>query len=134
MSTVDRATILIVDDDVTLARAFAQVLGGHGYDVRLAGGAEEALRELDRSRPDAILLDLRMPLINGLGFLYRIRAMAAYQSTPVIVITGDSTLGKEVLVELGELGAQVHFKPITVNDLLATTDALVRRRGLVFGE
>ncbi len=129
MSTVDSPTILIVDDDVTLARAFAQVLVGHGYDVRLAGGAEEAFRELDRSRPDAILLDLRMPMINGLGFLYRIRAMDAYRSTPVVVITADSTVGEDLLAELGELGAHVHFKPITVNDLLATTDALVRRRG-----
>ena len=77
--TADPVTskILIVDDDESVTQTFASMLRLEGYQVRTAITAENGLRVAEESRPDAIILDLRMPLVDGLGFLRRLRARAA---------------------------------------------------------
>jgi CheY-like chemotaxis protein len=64
---------LVVDDDegVRLMLARALMMDGHG--VAVAATAEEALHKIEQGRPDVILLDLRMPVINSVGLLYRLR-------------------------------------------------------------
>jgi DNA-binding response OmpR family regulator len=124
----DGANILIVDDDVVLARAFSLALKGAGYQPRPAHSAEEALRQLEMSPPDAIILDFRMPMINGVGFLYRLRNQPQYEHTPVMVVTGESWLTDEVREELRILGAEVRLKPIGIDDLLNWTRVLVAGR------
>ena len=124
----DRANILIVDDDVVLARAFSLALKGAGYQPRPAHSAEEALRELETSPPDAIILDFRMPMINGVGFLYRLRNQPRYEHIPVMVVTGETLLTDEVREELRVLGAEVRLKPIGIDDLVAWTSRLVEGR------
>jgi CheY-like chemotaxis protein len=68
--------------------------------VLIARNAEQALRELDQTRPDAVIVDLRMPLVNGLGLLYRIRSREPHQHLLVLVMTGDAALSDETLAEL----------------------------------
>ena len=68
------ASILIVDDDEAVTQTFARMLKLEGYAVRTALNAETGLREAQEYQPDAIILDLRMPLMDGLGFLRRLRA------------------------------------------------------------
>jgi DNA-binding response OmpR family regulator len=119
------ATVLVVDDDVILARAFARALTGAGYRVQTAHNAEEALRALPSAPPDAIIVDFRMPLINGIGFLYRLREQQAHHRTPVMVITGDALLSDEIRSELRELGAELRLKPVGLEDLLAATRQLL---------
>jgi CheY-like chemotaxis protein len=118
-------TVLIVDDDVTLARAFCLALGGAGYRPRAVHSAEDALRELATAAPDAIILDFRMPMINGLGFLYRLRSQPQYVRTPVMVVTGESALSDEERDELRMLGAELQFKPIGLDALLHATSMLL---------
>jgi DNA-binding response OmpR family regulator len=120
-----RPTILIVDDDVVLARAYALALGTQGYTVKTAHTAEAALNEVRMSPPDAIILDYRMPMINGAGFLYRLRAHAESQQIPVLVITGETTFDEEVLQEFKELGARIRQKPIGLDAFLDATRELV---------
>jgi CheY-like chemotaxis protein len=67
------AKILIVDDDEGVTQTFARMLRLEGYQVQTAVSAETGLVEAEESRPDAIILDLRMPLVDGLGF-WRLRA------------------------------------------------------------
>src|SRR5579872_4582304 len=67
------ARILIVDDDATICQTFAAALTHEGYAVRVATTPTEALKQLAIETPHAILLDLDMPFINGVGFLYRLR-------------------------------------------------------------
>jgi DNA-binding response OmpR family regulator len=119
------ATILIVDDDVVLARAFALALVRAGYRAHAAHSAEEALRELKAAPPDAIVLDFRMPMINGVGFLYRLREQPTYRHIPVMVVTGESLLPDDVREELQILGAEILQKPLGVAQLLASTRALL---------
>ena len=123
-----RATVLIVDDDPVATETFARVLKLEGYDVRTALDAETGLREAQVSHLDAILLDLRMPLVDGLAFLQRLRAREDQGKTPVAIVTGDYFLDETVSNELRGLGAKVYFKPLWLEDLIRITQALVPLR------
>ena len=69
MAETVTSKILIVDDDEGVTQTFARMLRLEGYQVRTAVSAETGLREAAVNHPDAIILDLRMPLLDGLGFL-----------------------------------------------------------------
>jgi two-component system response regulator PrrA len=112
------ATILIVDDDEGVTQTFARMLRLEGYQVRTAVNAESGLRAAEESRPDAIILDLRMPLVDGLGFLRRLRTYAEQRSTPVAIVTGDYFLDEAVSTELQQLGAELRYKPLWLEDLV----------------
>lgn len=120
--------LLIVDDDLSTTQTFAQILKLEGYDVRTAATAESGLREIEAGRPDAIILDLRMPFINGLGLLYRLRAGEPHRQTPVVIVTGDQCLDDAVIRELRDLGAEVRFKPLWLEDLVDVARSLVQAR------
>jgi DNA-binding response OmpR family regulator len=112
------AKILIVDDDEGVTQTFARMLRLEGYQVSTAFSAENGLRAAEESQPDAIILDLRMPLVDGLGFLRRLRAKAEQRATPVAIVTGDYFLEDEISNELRELGAELRFKPMWLEDLV----------------
>ena len=121
-------TVLIVDDDPAVTQTFARMLTLEGYAVRTAGSAEAGLHEAQVSDPDAILLDLRMPVVDGLAFLRQLRAREHQRETPVAIVTGDYFFDDTVSNELRELGAKVYFKPIWLDDLIHITQALVNVR------
>jgi len=112
------ARILIVDDDDGVTQTFARMLRLEGYQVRTAATAETGLLAVSESHPDAIILDLRMPLVDGLGFLRRLRAREEERATPVAIVTGDYFLEDDVSSELRSLGAELRFKPMWLEDLL----------------
>ena len=118
--------ILIVDDDEGVAQSFARMLRLEGYDVRTALNAELGLREAAESEPDAIILDLRMPLLDGLGFLKRLRAQEKQQGVPVAIVTGDYFLDDNISAELRNLGAELKFKPLWLEDLVGLARNLLR--------
>jgi DNA-binding response OmpR family regulator len=118
--------ILIVDDDEGVTQTFARMLRLEGYQVRTAVSAETGLREAEHSRPDAIILDLRMPLVDGLGFLRRLRAHDQQRLVPVAIVTGDYFLDDSVSTELRELGAELRFKPLWLEDLVGLARNLLK--------
>ncbi len=122
------ATILIVDDDEGVTQTFARMLRLEGYQVRTAVNAETGLREAERSHPDAIILDLRMPLVDGLGFLRRLRASEDQRTVPVAIVTGDYFLDETVSSELRELGAELRFKPLWLEDLVGLARNLLQSK------
>ena len=126
MNEREVATILVVDDDEGVTQTFARMLRLEGYDVRTAMNAETGLREADKSRPDAIILDLRMPFVDGLGFLRRLRARDEQRNTPVAIVTGDYFLDDQVSAELRELGAELKFKPLWLEDLVGLARHLLQ--------
>jgi len=97
-----------------------------GYQVGTAVSAEEGLIEAEQRHPDAIILDLRMPLVDGLGFLRRLRAQDDQRDTPVAIVTGDYFLDDSVLTELRELGAELQFKPLWLEDLVGLARTLLK--------
>ena len=119
-------TILVIDDDRTVTETFATALHREGFNVRTAMNAENGLREASSSHADAIILDLRMPLINGLGFLYRLRTSDEHRNTPVAVVTG-AVVDDSMQAELTELGAELRFKPLWLEDVVELAHQLVAR-------
>lgn len=122
----DTLKILIVDDDEGVTQTFARMLRLEGYQVHTALNAEQGLGEAARTNPDAIILDLRMPLIDGLGFLRRLRGRDSHRATPVAIVTGDYFLDDSISSELRELGAQLRFKPLWLEDLVALARELLK--------
>ena len=84
--------VLVIDDDKMIRDLLRQLLGPEGYRVATASEGEEALRYVSHGPPDLVLLDLKMPGMNGVEFLRRFREEHA--DVPVMVITGypDSDL------------------------------------------
>src|SRR3954465_8425196 len=121
------ARILIVDDDETVLQTFAKALSLEGYDVRVAASPLVGLQEVVESPPDAILLGLRMPFVNGVGFLDRLRAQSAHRHTPVAIITGDSCIDDPALTELHSLEAEVCFKPMWIEQVVTLTRSLLAK-------
>ena len=97
-----------------------------GYQVRTAMSAEKGLIEAEENHPDAIILDLRMPLVDGLGFLRRLRSHDDQRSTPVAIVTGDYFLEDAVSNELQALGAELRFKPLWLEDLVGLARNLLK--------
>jgi DNA-binding response OmpR family regulator len=120
------ATILIVDDDEGVTQTFARMLKLEGFDVRTAMNAENGLVQAQEARPDAIILDLRMPLVDGLGFLRRLRAQDEQRQTPVAIVTGDYFLDDNVSAEIRQLGAELKFKPLWLEDLVGLARTLLK--------
>ncbi len=107
--------ILIVDDEPMVRDTLGQVLVDEGYLVDTAVDGEDALERVHEARPDAILLDLMMPGMNGRQFLQALRNEPAYEHVPVLIMTAVHGLE----VNLASIGAsEVVEKPFQVEDLL----------------
>ena len=120
--------ILIVDDDSQVAWSFARILLREGYDVVAVVDAESALKAVAEDQPfNGVLLDLRMPNVDGLALLRRLRRIPRGQRTPVAIVTSQWLLDDQVETELRELGAMIRFKPLWRDDLTEITRALVSR-------
>jgi len=116
-------SVLIVDDQAEVLRLYKRGLEVAGYRVTTAETVEAGMVLIESEHPDAVLVDLKMPYINGMGMLYRLRK--AHPKMPVAIITGMQNLDEESLQEIAMLGAALHYKPLSipqlqqlVNDLL----------------
>jgi len=120
------ATILVVEDDEDVRRAIALWLGASGYNILEADDGRQGLAAIRAKRPDAVLLDLRLPLLDGFGVL---AALASEGGTPppVIVISGQDEI--EGVARAFRLGAVDYLqKPIVSFDLLSHALAAVLER------
>ena len=107
--------VLIVDDQAEVLRLYKRGLEVAGYRITTAETVEAGMVLIESERPDAVLVDLKMPYINGMGMLYRLRK--AHPKLPVAIITGMQNLDKETLQEVAMLDATVHYKPLTIPQL-----------------
>jgi two-component system OmpR family response regulator len=114
-------TVLIVDDDAEVTRTFGESLRAEGYEVRTAADGEDARRQL--IGVDAIILDLRMPMVDGLEFLRSVRK--ANNDVPIALVTGDYLIDDAVVSEVERLDAKVLFKPLWIDELVDVTAAMV---------
>lgn len=117
--------VLVVDDDEHIRVLFSRALKLEGYDVGTAESAEEALSLIRGCPPSAIFLDLKMPYINGAGFLFRLREDPSTRNIPVAVITGVSNISSSVRAELTTLGARVWQKPLSVGEIAEVARTLL---------
>lgn len=92
LDTANKRTIMVVDDNESLRRFTAMLLEKQGFDVIQKEDGQQALDALDTDDIDLILMDIEMPIMDGVEASRRIRnANKAYSSVPIIAHTGDSS-------------------------------------------
>ena len=109
--------ILVIDDDPGILAMLRDLLESEGLIVRTASNGEEALDALSEMAPSLILLDMRMPVLDGWGFAERYRAQAL--PYPIVVMTAAES-AKRWAEEIGATGYIA--KPFDVNELLQTIE------------
>jgi two-component system response regulator (stage 0 sporulation protein F) len=102
MASAGIGRILIVDDEQSVREVLSEYFTEQGYSVESAGGGEEALALVERGTPDLVLLDVRMPGIDGVETLRRIRKIAPDVSVIMVTANEDVGLARETL-KLGAL-------------------------------
>jgi len=88
--------VLVIEDEEDFAALIASVLRDHGYDVTVAGDAQEGHKEVHERIPDLITLDLQMPQRSGLHFYREIKSRPTLEHIPVVVITGVTRDDREM--------------------------------------
>lgn len=112
------AAILIVEDDPGAVEAFEYMLKAEGYRVQVAVDAPAAWAAVARAAPAAVVIDLHLPVTDGLALVRRLRATARHARLPIPVVTGDYFLEEPIAHELERLGAPLFFKPLWEEDLV----------------
>jgi DNA-binding response OmpR family regulator len=118
------ATILIVEDEHAVARGIEYALAQEGYTVTVARSGEEGLEFAVHQAPDLVVLDVRLPGMDGFEVLRRLRASGA--KMPVLVLTArDDEVDKVIGLELG--ADDYLTKPFGLRELMSRIRALLRR-------
>jgi DNA-binding response OmpR family regulator len=124
-----KSRILIVDDEEDLRSLIAVALTRDGHSVTQAANGVEALLALKRELPDLMILDLRMPEMDGYAVLAKVRAEPAFRGLTVLILSGQHQ--PEDLEKGLELGADEYlFKPIENWELKARVKSLLRQHAL----
>lgn len=116
--------VLVVEDDEAIRALLTELLAEEGYAVRAAADGQEALALLAGWRPDAIVLDLVMPVMDGWAFRAAQRQRPALRDVPVVVVSASGDLGPPVEALAP---AAVLPKPFDIAQLVAAVDRLAGR-------
>jgi two-component system response regulator MprA len=123
-SAPPKPRVLVVDDDKAVRESLRRSLEFNGYDVTLAADGAEALAGIAAAAPDAVVLDVMMPRLDGIETTKALRA--AGNDVPILVLTARDAVGDRV--EGLDAGADDYLtKPFALQELLARLRALLRR-------
>lgn len=122
-------TILIVDDLAIFREPIEVVLTARGYRVNTASNGQDAMASLSCDRPDLILLDLGMPIMDGISVLRLIRGSAAFKSIPVVVLSAESE--RERVKEAVSLGISGYMlkSQFSLKDMQVRVAQILKPRG-----
>jgi CheY-like chemotaxis protein len=118
-------TILAVDDEESIRRWLARSLGEFGYDVLEAPDRATAHAMLQRSKVDALILDIRLARGSGLDVLQYVRAQRDLAGLPVIILTGVSHLTPEEEDFIHRHQAHIFYKPEGIDSIAEKLDQLL---------
>ena len=125
--TTPAQRVLVVEDDPAIARVLELELGEAGYRVEVAPAGAEGLAAMEREQPDLVVLDVRLPDMDGLSVCRRARRSG--HDMPILMLTALDRVGDRV-VGL-DAGADDYLaKPFAIEELLARLRALTRRAGV----
>jgi CheY-like chemotaxis protein len=120
--------VLLVDDDIDTLRLVGLMLQRQGYEVRLADGGQQALAMVQGEKPDLVLLDIMMPVMDGYEVARHLRADRATAEIPIIMFTAKSQVDDKVMGF--EAGADDYLtKPTQPRELFAHVKAVLSRAG-----
>jgi DNA-binding response OmpR family regulator len=123
VSANSRCSVLVVEDDESIAEFVESVLRDEGYTVTTAGSGEEGLRRVHSDQPDVILLDLLLPGIGGEAFLRDLREREG-STAPVILMTA----AREAEAEGGVVAEGLLLKPFELSQLLGEVERVLAGR------
>lgn len=111
--------VMVVEDDVDVAKAIQGVLEDEGIDVQVALGGRACFEKLEKYKPDIILLDVLMPMMDGVEVLRRLKADKKTAKIPVIAVTAVSA-ESDVKTKLEEIDPKIGFveKPYSIDQIL----------------
>jgi CheY-like chemotaxis protein len=122
VAEVEAKRIAIVEDDGDIRESLAEILLEAGYEVIAAANGKEALARLaEGPRPDAILLDLMMPVMDGLEFRAAQRVATGLADIPIVVVSADGNLREKAAAIQANAALR---KPINIEDLLVILERL----------
>jgi DNA-binding response OmpR family regulator len=121
------ARILLAEDEQQIGDMVAFKLANAGHDVLRVVDGEAALAAAERERPDVIILDVMMPVLDGFAVLGRLKADPGLSTIPVIMLTARGQ-ERDVLSGLQGGAADYIVKPFSLKELLARVDVALRRR------
>ena len=121
------ARFLIVDDEPAVTVTYARMLEAEGHAVQVMESGRGGWASVEADPPDALVLDIRMPDLDGLEFLRRLRQDPRLAHIPVGIVTGDYFLRDETLAELEHLGATLWYKPLGYDDVATLARTLTGR-------
>ncbi len=117
--------VLVVDDDPDILDAICDILAGEGYRVARARHGVEALDRVAHELPSLILLDLMMPVMDGVAFASALRERGTANGVPIVVISAEGNPQKAIVV-----GAQGYLaKPFDIDALLTQVASMTRHAG-----
>jgi two-component system OmpR family response regulator len=122
----DPVRVLVVDDEATLAELLTMALRYEGWEVRAAGTGDEAVRSARQFRPDAVVLDVMLPDVDGLEVLRRMRGHDP--QVPVLFLTARDAV-QDRIAGLTVGGDDYVTKPFSLAEVVARLRALMRRAG-----
>ena len=121
--------VLLVDDQEWTSRSIESILRPKGHVVLKAYTGQQALDLVQKVNPDALLVDVHLPDIDGVDLVRRLRSMSTVSSmTPIIMITGGSVSRAERLEALGAGAWDILTHPVDPNELVLRLDVLVRAK------
>jgi putative two-component system response regulator len=125
-----RSRVLVADDTDSVRSLFQKLLSADGHDVTVASDGAAALDAVQRHQPDVILLDVTMPVMDGLEVCRRLKADAATRLTPIVLITGQTDLSDRLRgIEAG--ADEFLSKPVHPHELRARVRSLTRMKHLI---
>ena len=124
---MERGTILVVDDEPNIAELLAMALRLEGWEVGIAHSGTKALSAARRSRPDAVVLDMKLPDYDGLEVMRKLRATTP--DIPVLFLTAKDSVEDRV-AGLTAGGDDYVTKPFSLEEVVARLRALLRRSGV----
>lgn len=117
--------ILVVDDNALNVKLARAVLENAGYEVHTAGDATTAFAQLELLRPRLIIMDLKLPGMDGFELAHRIKHDARYSDIPIIAMTASGLARDEERARLAGCDDFI-AKPFDIDTLIATIERLVR--------
>jgi signal transduction histidine kinase/DNA-binding response OmpR family regulator len=121
--------LLVVDDDADIRGFLEEALSYHGYHIHTASNGKEALEKVEQTDPDLVLLDLKMPGLDGYEVIRRLKSNKATRAIPIIVITASPVDKERDRVRVLGMGATEYLtKPLSIEALVQEIKAAIGER------
>jgi CheY-like chemotaxis protein len=110
--------VVVIDDELAVAEVIAAILAAHGFEARIATSGTDGITLVNRTAPDAVVCDMRMPGLGGHEVTLLLKAQPSTSHIPVVIVTGDCE------AEFHGMGDAFLLKPLDFTHLVNTVRAL----------